>query len=292
WPLAVRAIDFVVDVDYTINVDGEIPQHLLADLALLFVLRMARVDHVQDEIGGHRFLPRRAEGGGQIVRRLGNEADRVDAHRLRRHIEGDALGLGVEGGEEFVHRLDVALRKAIEEGRLAGVGVAHQRDDEGLAAPLALRGAGALDPVQLSFQMRDAVADDAAVELERVPADPARAGAPRLPLEVRPRARQARQGVFELRQLNLRARLAAARAAGEDVENQAAAVDDRGAGDLLQVARLRRREVVVEDDERGAGGVDKGLELLGLPLAHERGGLGRRAAGRLAPRHAGRRGAQ
>ena len=84
----------------------------------------------------------------------------------------------------------------------------------------ALRLARPLDLGQLFLQARDAVADDAAVELELRFADAARADAAGLPLEVRPCARQARQQVFELRQLDLRARLAAARAAGENVENQ------------------------------------------------------------------------
>src|SRR5213078_2028411 len=114
-------------------------------------------------------------------------------------------------------------------------------------------------------QMRDAVADDAAIELDLRLADAARADAAGLPLQVRPGARQARQRVLELRELDLRARLAAARAAREDVEDQAAAVDDLRADDLLQIARLSRREVVVEDDERGAGRMNQSLELLRLP---------------------------
>src|SRR6266568_1183561 len=105
--------------------------------------------------------------------------------------------------------------------------------------------------------MRDAVADDAAVELQLRLADAARPDAARLPLEMRPGARQPRQRVLELRQLHLRARLPAPRAAGEDVENQAAAIDDRDAGDRFEVARLRRREVVVENDEGRTGGVDQ-----------------------------------
>ena len=104
------------------------------------------------------------------------------------------------------------LREPVEERRLAGVRVADERDGEDGVARLALRLARPLDLLQLFLQPGDAVADDAAVELELRLADAARADAARLPLEVRPRARQARQHVLELRQLHLRARLAAARA--------------------------------------------------------------------------------
>src|SRR5205823_13410228 len=114
----------------------------------------------------------------------------------------------------------------------------------------------------LLFQMRDTVANDAAIELDLRLADAARADAAGLPLEVRPGARQARQRVLELRELDLRARLAAARAAGEDVEDQAAAVDDFRPDDLLEVAHLRRPEVVVEYNQLGVVMRGDRLDLL------------------------------
>src|SRR5207302_2978602 len=131
---------------------------------------------------------------------------------------------------------------------------------------------------QLLLQMGDAVADDAAIELDLRLADAARADAAGLPLQVRPGARQARQRVLELRQLHLRARLAAAGAAGEDVEDQAAAVDDLRADDLLEVAHLRRPEVVVEHDQRRVVMRGDRLDLLRFPLADERSGVGGGAA--------------
>ena len=96
---------------------------------------------------------------------------------------------------------------------------------------------------------------------------------------MRPCARQARQHVFELRQLDLRARFAAARAAGEDVENQSAPIDHLDLGDLLEVARLRGREVVVEDDQLRAAACSQRLELLRLAAADVRGRIGTRPFG-------------
>ena len=52
--------------------------------------------------------------------------------------------------------------------------------------------------------------------------------------------------VFELRQFDLQPRLRRAGAAGEDVEDQLAAVEHLDAERLLQVAGLGRRQVVVE----------------------------------------------
>ena len=171
------------------------------------------------------------------------------------------------------------LRQPVEERRLSGVRVADEGDGEDGVARLALRLARPLDFLQLFLQPGDAVADDAAIELELRLADASGSDAAGLPLEVRPRARQARQHVLELRQLHLRARFAAARAAGEDVENQSAPVDDLDLGDLLEVARLRGREVVVEDDELRAAGLNERFDLLGLAAADVRGRIGPRPFG-------------
>ena len=75
----------------------------------------------------------------------------------------------------------------------------------------------------------------------------------------------------ELRQLDLQPRLARARAAREDVEDQLGAVDDLRLERLLEVAHLRRREVVVEDDQVGLALLDQRLQLLELALAEEGG---------------------
>src|SRR5205085_3970863 len=61
------------------------------------------------------------------------------------------------------------------------------------------------------------------------------------------------------------------RPAGEDVEDQPAAVDDLHADDLLEVAHLRGSEVVIEDHQRGAVVLRDRLDLFRFPLADERG---------------------
>ena len=65
-------------------------------------------------------------------------------------------------------------------------------------------------------------------------------------------AGQPRQLVLELRQLHLQHALAGAGVAREDVEDELGAVDHRARQPRLNVARLRRRQVVVEQHQAGA----------------------------------------
>jgi hypothetical protein len=88
----------------------------------------------------------------------------------------------------------------------------------------------------------------------------------------------ARQEVVELGQLHLQFSLAGAGALGEDVEDEARAVQHLGGDDLLQVLLLGGREVVVEDDgvqTLALGGLG---DLLHLAAADERGGVAARPA--------------
>src|SRR5687768_4143960 len=100
------------------------------------------------------------------MRELADEADRVDDHRLSRHLGGDLLRFGIERGEELIDGHGVAAREAVEHRRLAGVRVADQSDGERGAAQLALRVAMLLNFLQIFLEAGDARADDAAVELE------------------------------------------------------------------------------------------------------------------------------
>jgi hypothetical protein len=114
--------------------------------------------------------------------------------------------------------------------------------------------------------------DEAAVGLELRLAGPSHPDSAARFLEVRPHARQTRQHVFELRELDLELGLARPRARREDVEDQFGAIHDALASGVLDVLALRRRELVVEDDERRALLVDECPELVDLSLAE----IGRR----------------
>ena len=62
-------------------------------------------------------------------------------------------------------------------------------------------------------------------------------------------SRQARQQVLQLRQLHLQLSFTGAGVAGEDVEDKLRAIDHPDLELALQVALLRWRQLVVEDDE-------------------------------------------
>ena len=91
-------------------------------------------------------------------------------------------------------------------------------------------------------------------------------------------AAQARQPVAQLRELDLHRAFLARRVLGEDVEDQRDAVDDVDLEQLLEVALLRGRELVVEDHDVDVERVREVAQLFGLALAD----VGRRI-GRAAP---------
>jgi hypothetical protein len=81
---------------------------------------------------------------------------------------------------------------------------------------------------------------------------------------VRPQAAHAGEVVLQLRQLDLELALGAVGVVGEDVEDDGRAVDDRQAQLPLQVALLTGRELVVDGDDVGVGGLRGNLDLLDL----------------------------
>ena len=119
------------------------------------------------------------------------------------------------------------------------------------------------------------VADYAAVGLDLALAGTAaRSRAAPLPLEVRPHARKPGQQILALRELDLRFRIGRRRPLDEYVQNQARAVVDLVLEHLVQIAKLRRRKLVVENHVAYLVLLDEGRDLGELALAYE--SLGRR----------------
>jgi hypothetical protein len=81
-----------------------------------------------------------------------------------------------------------------------------------------------------------------------------------------------------LSELDLELALASASVAGEDVEDELGAVEDATGQRGFEVAQLRGRKVVIEENEIGVGGGDDGCDLLDFAGADECGGIGARAA--------------
>src|SRR5262249_29956737 len=116
----------------------------------------------------------------------------------------------------------------------------------------------------------DAVAGEPAVGLELRLAGAARADAAAEPLEVLPHPAHARQVVLELCELDLELSLGADRVLRADVEDQLRAIDDARLQRVLEVALLRRLELVVDDERLCTEPAEGLLELLGLALADVR----------------------
>ena len=139
----------------------------------------------------------------------------------------------------------------------------------------------AADLLQLPFQVGDAAADLAAVDLQLRFTRPAHtdaaagaAGASTgLPRQVGPGTRQARQPVFVLRQLHLHRALARLGVAGEDVKDQRGAIDhlDLLAQYALDLPLLARGKLLVEDHDIGAQLQHQRLQFAQLAGADEGG---------------------
>jgi len=100
-----------------------------------------------------------------------------------------------------------------------------------------------VDILQLPLQLREAIADLSALEIE---IGLARPGAP-LPLAARGRLPQARRDVLQSRDLHLQLRLAAVRMSMEDLHDHAGPIEHLRAGCTLEVAYLARRDFVIDD---------------------------------------------
>ena len=92
-------------------------------------LGMRDVAHVQDEIGLDHLFERGAEGGDQHGRQVGDEADGVGQDDAPAAREPHLAHGRIERREHLVLGEDAGAGDAVEQRRLAGVGVADDGDD-------------------------------------------------------------------------------------------------------------------------------------------------------------------
>ena len=242
------------------------------------------IDHVQQQVGIGRLLQRGLKGVDQAVRQVADEAHGVrQRHRAPGPLPIAQVQLargGVERGKQLVGRIRARLDQRVEQRRLAGVGVADQRNVErALALALAaLRLALALDLGEALLGALDRFADHAAVQFDlRLAGAAAAADAALLALQVAPAAHQARAEVLQARQFDLQLALVAAGALGEDFKNQQRAVVDRQADGALQIALLHRAEGLVEQHLLRALGLGQQADFIRLAAADEQRRIGRLA---------------
>ena len=120
-----------------------------------------------------------------------------------------------------------------------------------LAPALAVQFARAHDDFEVLADGDDALVDHAPVEFDlRLAGAAEEAVAAALALQVGPGPHEAALLVRQMRQLDLQPAFLGARAAAEDLEDQAGAVEHLGVPGALQVALLDWRHGMVDDDER------------------------------------------
>ena len=213
----------------------------------------ARVDDVQR--AGRRRRPLRASSG--TPRRVGaaggarsRRCRRAARSRRRAGAAGASVGSSVENS--WFSTSTPACGEPVEQRRLARVRVADERDRREVApAPRPCVASRASrrgrSRSRSSLWMRRS--------RRRRSTSSCVSPGPRVPmpapcwLSCVPAAAQARQPVAQLRELDLHHALLARRVLGEDVEDQRDAVDDVDREQLLEVALLRGRELVVEDHD-------------------------------------------
>ena len=237
---------------------------------------------MDDEVGQTHGIEGGAERLDQLVGQLAHEADGVGHEDRLAAGQRELPRAWVERDEEAVLRRHAGVGQPVEQRRLPRVGVPHQCELT-VAAPgaaAALQRPRALHLAQLGLELVHASHQAPAVDLELRLARPPGPDATRLLAQRGAAAAQARQPVAQQRQLHLRLALGAARVLGEDVEDHRGAVDGRAAEQLLEVAVLRRRQVVVEHDGVGVEAPAQRGDLLGLAATDEG-----RGVGRVAPLH-------
>ena len=184
---------------------------------------------------------------------------------------------GIERGEELVGHQHLAPREGAHQGGLAGIGVAHQRYARQalarLAALVRLPPRALCLPLHvhrgnLDFQLGDAVADFLFIQRKLRLAGATAAGAAALPAL---RARQFRSltqsrcHVTEPRDLHLRARRTRAGVTVEYLQDDHGAVHHLAADFDFEITRLRRRYLVVDENDVGAAGIGVSLRLRSGP---------------------------
>ncbi len=232
-------------------------EHLHHVARLLEICGARPVSHMHQKVSLQGLFKRCLKTVDQVCRQVRDETDRVDQRSFSERRQLQLADRRIEGRERHVLGEHVCAGETVEQGRLAGVRIADQRNDRraGTAAAGALHGAGAFDFIQIAPQADDLVVQHPAVRL-KLAFTWARqeAGATALTLKVGPRAHEARALIQDARQLDLQAALFRPCPEAEDFEDQPGPVDDLHAEAFLEVALLNRGQRAVDDSQRAVFG--------------------------------------
>ncbi len=270
-------VELVEDFDRWHRLSADFGQHAAHGRHLDLAVRIRCVDDVHQQIGGRHFLERRAKCRDERVRKPIDEADRVRHEQLAPVRQPHFSDQRIQRHEERIRRDRLIAGQRVEERRLAGVGVADEGDSRhgALLAPLAQLRPAPADDVNLLRQHADAVPNPPAIGFEFGFARAPGADAAAETRQCGARSDESRQQVLQLRQLDLQLAFPRPRTTREDVEDELRPIDDLPVERLLEIAQLRRAQLVVEDDDVDAQLVAGRASALTLPLPRNVAGSGR-----------------
>jgi len=235
------------------------------------------------EVGLTDLLEGRPERLHELVRQMPDEADRVGEGVDPTLCRPRPAGGRVERGEERILDQYPRTGKPVQDGGLASVGIAGDRNARH-AVPPANRALGVpYGPHvgDLTLEPGDPSPDPAPIGLDLGLTGPAQTHAATgtsAPTTAAGLARQRRsptakagQEVLKLGQLNLSLALVALRVLGEDIQDQCCPVDYFDLDLLLQRAQLARRQLAVAYHRVGARVDHDGAQFIDLATADERG---------------------
>ena len=229
------------------------------------VIRIRAVGHEQKQVRQRRLFQCGAECADQLVRELADKADGVGEQESRVRPDLYAAHGGVQCGKNHVFgknfppagrggaasflpgRGGTAGEQCVHQSGFSGICIADQRHAADVFGQTlgALRRPLAADALQLPFQFGNPVFDVPAVQLEllfagaligQAPAAAALAG------EADAQSGESRQHIFQTCTFYLQTRLARSGAAGENLQNNACAVQHFRVPCFFQVADLHGRE--------------------------------------------------
>ena len=218
------------------------------------------------------------------MRKLSDEAHGVRHQRVPAEGQLESTSRGIERGEELVLHQDIRIGEIAKQRRLPRVRVADQCNNRNprVGTALTLESPSTFERDQILLDPLNATENRPALGLQRGLSGAPRADAATQAGEHIAPAAQAGQAIVQLCQLDLQLPLRTACVLSEDVENQAGAVDNLETslgegvhtGDVLEVATLRGRQFVVEDDHVGIERACYPGDLLRLALPQIGRGIG------------------
>ena len=240
---------------------------------------------MHEEVRGPDDFQGRVKRVHELMGQLAHEADGVGAQHRLATGQIQTSRPRIESREELVLDEHARVCEHIEEGGLAGVGVADERHrpESSALSSLALGPARRLEIAKLDLELSDAAHDPTPIDLELSLTRAPRPDPTGLLGQDEAHAPKTREPVPAQSELDLRTALLGVGVLGEDVKDHSGPVDRGPAEDPLEVPLLGRRQLVVEDHRVGIHGLADPAKLLCLAPAD----VGRRVRGIAALHNAG-----